>query len=79
MRCSFSTVACSSTFIQRKRWLGDNTKFLRSFWESYQVALNPDSIGATSEQADLFVDHWLNVLFFEAFNNKFHGGHRHFS
>ena len=65
-------------FIQRKRWLGDNTKFLWSFWESYQVALNPDSIGATSEQADLFVDHWLNVLFFEAFNNKFHGGHRHF-
>ena len=56
-------------FIQRKRWLGDNTKFLRSFWESYQ---------ATSEQADLFVDRWLNVLFFEAFNNKFHGGHRHF-
>ena len=65
-------------FIQRKRWLGEDTEFLRSFWESYQVALNPDSIGATSEQADLFVDRWLNVLFFEAFNNKFHGGHRHF-
>ena len=56
-------------FIQRKRWLGEDTEFLRSFWESYQ---------ATSEQADLFVDRWLNVLFFEAFNNKFHGGHRHF-
>ena len=56
-------------FIQRKRWLGEDTEFLRSFWESYQ---------ATSEQADLFVGHWLNVLFFEAFNNKFHGGHRHF-
>ena len=65
-------------FIQRKGWLGEDTEFLRSFWESYQVALNPDSIGATSEQADLFVDRWLNVLFFEAFNNKFHGGHRHF-
>ena len=56
-------------FIQRKRWLGEDTEFLRSFWESYQ---------ATSEQADLFVDRWLNVLFFEAFNNKFHGGHHHF-
>ena len=56
-------------FIQRKRWLGEDTEFLRSFWESYQ---------ATSEQADLFVGRWLNVLFFEAFNNKFHGGHRHF-
>ena len=56
-------------FIQRKRWLGEDTEFLRSFWGSYQ---------ATSEQADWFVDRWLNVLFFEAFNNKFHGGHRHF-
>ena len=56
-------------FIQRKRWLGEATKFLWSFWESYQ---------ATDEPADSFVDHWLNVLFFEAFNRKFHGGHRHF-
>ena len=56
-------------FIQRKRWLGEDTEFLRSFWESYQN---------TSEQADSFVDRWLNVLFFEAFNNRFHGGHRHF-
>ena len=56
-------------FIQRKRWLGDDTEFLRSFWESHQ---------GTDEPADSFVDRWLNVLFFEAFNNKFHGGHRHF-
>ena len=56
-------------FIQRKRWLGEDTEFLRSFWESYQE---------TSEQVDSFVDRWLNVLFFEALNNKFHGGHRHF-
>ena len=56
-------------FIQRKRWLGEDTEFLRSFWESYSE---------TSEQADSFVDRWLNILFFEAFNNKFHGGHRHF-
>ena len=56
-------------FIQRKRWLGDDTEFLRSFWESYQ---------GTDEPADSFVDRWLNVLFFEAFNNRFHGGHRHF-
>ena len=56
-------------FIQRKRWLGEDTEFLRSFWESYQTANAP---------VDSFVDRWLNVLFFEAFNNKFHGGHRHF-
>ena len=56
-------------FIQRKRWLGEDTEFLRSFWEGYQE---------TSEQVNSFVDRWLNVLFFEAFNKKFHGGHRHF-
>ena len=56
-------------FIQRKRWLGEDTDFLRSFWESYQ---------RTDEPADSFVHHYLNVLFFEAFNNKFHLGHRHF-
>ena len=55
-------------FIQRKGWLGDNTKFLRSFWESYRSA---------NEQVDSLVDRWLNILFFEAFNRKFHGGHRH--
>ncbi len=56
-------------FIQRKRWLGGDTEFLRSFWDSYQ---------ATNEPVNTFVVRWLNVLFFEAFNNKFHGGHRHF-
>lgn len=56
-------------FIQRKRWLGDDTEFLQSFWENYQAA---------NEPVDSFVHRWLSVLFFEAFNNKFHGGHRHF-
>ena len=56
-------------FIQRKGWLGDDTDFLRTFWESYQEAEVPP---------DSFVENWLNVLFFEAFNNRFHGGHRHF-
>ena len=56
-------------FIQRKRWLGEDTEFLRSFWESYRSA---------DEPVDSFVNRWLKVLFFEAFNNKFHGGHRHF-
>ena len=56
-------------FIQRKGWLGDDTDFLKTFWESYQT---------TDQPVDSFVDRWLNVLFFEAFNNRFHGGHRHF-
>ena len=56
-------------FVQRKRWLGDDTEFLRSFWEAYQ---------RTGQPKDSFFDRWLKILFFEAFNNKFHGGHRHF-
>ena len=56
-------------FIQRKRWLGEDTGFLRSYWESYHSADEPE---------DSFVERWLNVLFFEAFNNRFHGGHRQF-
>ncbi len=56
-------------FIQRKRWLGSDTGFLRTFWESYRSANQPDGS---------FVESWLNVLFFEAFNNRFHGGHRQF-
>ena len=57
-------------FIQRKGWLGDNTEFLKTFWESYQT---------TDQPVDSFVEHWLNVMFFEAFNDRFHGGHRQFS
>ena len=56
-------------FIQRKGWLGEETEFLRLFWESYQETEGPD---------DSFVKDWLNVLFFEAFNNQFHGGHSQF-
>jgi hypothetical protein len=56
-------------YIQRKRWLGEDTDFLQSFWESYRTA---------GQEKDSFFDRWLNVLFFAAFNNKFHGGHRHF-
>ena len=56
-------------FIQRKGWLDEDTEFLQSFWKSYQAA---------NEPVDSFAHRWLNVLFFEAFNNKFHGGHRHF-
>ena len=56
-------------FIQRKRWLGNDTDFLRTFWHAYKNATQP---------SDTFVDKWLNVLFFKAFNNRFHGGYRYF-
>jgi len=56
-------------FIQRKGWLGEDREFLRTFWETYWRSNRPDNS---------FVDEWLKILFFEAFNNKFHGGYRQF-
>jgi type I restriction-modification system DNA methylase subunit len=52
-------------YVQRKRWLGDDTDFLRHLWEIYN-----DS----QHSSDTFVSDWLNVLFFEAFNFKFKAG-----
>ncbi len=56
-------------FIQRKGWLGGDREFLHTFWESYQT---------TNHEQDTFFESWLQVLFFEAFNNRFHGGHTYF-
>jgi len=56
-------------FIQRKGWLGNDKQFLHSFWDSYKN---------TAHEKDEFFENWLKVLFFEAFNNKFHGGHHYF-
>jgi hypothetical protein len=56
-------------FIQRKRWLGGNPNFIADFWRAYKTSGQPKNT---------FFDRWLSVLFFEAFNNKFHGGHRQF-
>jgi len=56
-------------FIQRKGWLGNDCDFLLNFWKSYQ---------RSGQSQNSFVDNWLKVLFFEAFNNKFHGGHNYF-
>ncbi len=58
-------------FIQRKRWLGENTEFLKKFWDTY------NSVGAEHEQ-DTFVNQWLNTLFFRAFNNKYGVAFNHF-
>lgn len=56
-------------FIQRKGWLGNDCDFLLNFWKSYQ---------RSGQSQNSFADNWLRVLFFEAFNNKFHGGHNYF-
>ena len=52
-------------YIERKRWLGDDPDFLHNFWREYLKS---------SKGSDRFVDEWLNILFFEAFNKKFSAG-----
>ncbi len=56
-------------FIQKKGWLGGDTDFLRTFWQTYQFSSQP---------TDTFVDKWLNILFFHSFNNKSVGGCSYF-
>ena len=46
-------------FIQKKRWLGDDIEFIKSYCDSYQSSNQPE---------DTFVDRWIGILFFEAFN-----------
>lgn len=49
-------------FIQRKRWLGGDSEFLRNLWDVYQ---------STKRNENIFYEEWLSVLFFEAFNNNY--------
>lgn len=48
-------------FVQNKGWLMNDTNFIFHYWQSYQE----------SNQQDNFHEHWLNTLFFKAFNNRF--------
>ncbi len=52
-------------FVQRKRWLGDDPDFVTNLWRAYRGAGRPE---------DSFVNDWLHVLFFEAFNKRFQAG-----
>ena len=47
-------------FVQKKGWLGNNTKFLQDYWKEYKES------GGT----DTFYRDWLELLFFEAFSSK---------
>ncbi len=58
-------------FIQRKRWLGNDTEFLKTFWDAYTRL-------AVEHEPDTFVSTWLTTLFFRAFNNKYGVAFNHF-
>ena len=49
-------------FIQHKRWLGDDPRFLANFWGAYKKF---------RQHEDNFYSGWLSAMFFKAFNNEF--------
>jgi hypothetical protein len=49
-------------FVQRKGWLDNDSEFLWNYWVAYKRSHRPQ---------DTFITEWLNILFFEAFNNCF--------
>jgi len=52
-------------FIDKKGWLKKSPKFMRWFWNRYLQ-------GKSKNNKELnFYKHWINPLFFEAFNNQF--------
>jgi len=53
-------------FISKKRWLDNNPKFIKWYWQRYKEELRKSKV-----QEDTFYDNWLQVLFLEAFNNRY--------
>ena len=52
-------------FVAKKRWLNNDTKFMRFFWQRYLIERNKGNV-----KKDSFYDLWLKQLFFKAFNNR---------
>lgn len=48
-------------FIQKKKWLMNDTEFLFHFWQDYQMS---------NASKNTFHELWLNKVFFKAFNGK---------
>lgn len=53
-------------FIAKKRWLNNDPKFIRWYWDRYKKEIRD---GKTEK--DTFFNKWLRILFLEAFNNRF--------
>jgi hypothetical protein len=49
-------------FVQRKKWLGENSRFLCYFWSAYK---------GSGQSKNTFFENWVKVLFFESFNNRY--------
>ncbi len=57
-------------FIAKKRWLNDNPKFIKWYWERYREEKRHGRV-----QDNTFYEMWLQVLFLQAFNNQYSHSH----
>lgn len=53
-------------FISKKRWLNDDPKFIKWYWERYKEERRKGNA-----KNDTFYENWLRPLFLQAFNNKY--------
>ncbi len=53
-------------FIAKKRWLNDDPRFIRWYWERYREEKRKGKV-----QDNTFYEDWLRILFLEAFNNRY--------
>lgn len=53
-------------FISKKRWLRNDPKFMKWFWNRYN-----QEVAKGNSKKNTFYNNWLKPIFFEAFNNQF--------
>ena len=52
-------------FVAKKRWLNNDTRFMKTFWKRYLSERNKGNFERNS-----FHEKWLKQVFFKAFNNR---------
>jgi hypothetical protein len=60
-------------FVQKKRWLNNDDNFLPHFWRDYQLHRSETRSDSDPRTDTTFHEHWLNTLFFYAFNGRMQG------
>ncbi|MFZ5906346.1 MAG: Eco57I restriction-modification methylase domain-containing protein [Nitrospirota bacterium] len=53
-------------FISKKKWLNNDPKFIKWYWERYKAEKRNGTV-----KQDTFYEQWLEVLFLQAFNNQY--------
>ena len=59
-------------FISKKKWLNNDPKFIKWYWEKYREEKRKGNA-----KENTFYENYLRILFLEAFNNKYSHPHYH--